>query len=334
MVSFRYQALFALLTLGMQPTIRPAQLSAGNIKGLTFALTYAGLNLGYYIARDLGFIRLLKKVNHLHNQKQLAAVENASRENRTPLTIFSHGLGANALHYVPYKSLFPDWTFYGFNFNDAQGLHPISNACLAQDADINCLENEVRKFPDHDKLLMGVSRGASTIFNYAGSCEMPPTIKGLIVESPFDQTQSVIKQVLGRWSWIPGLTNCFDYFIAQRFYKNYQPTGIQPIYVAPTIPLHMPILIICSLQDTLIPAASSIKLYKELLATGHTHCYLLVTEHGSHANIIGSESRATYITAVNAFYRKYVTHTSTHEDEACLARLKPNTILIDVLYGS
>lgn len=334
MVSFKYRALL-LISLCVPITLCPAQLSPGNLKGITFALTYLGLNLGYRVSQKIGLINVLQNANRLHNQAQLAALENnaAAQNNNPPLTIFSHGLGANALHYIPYKSVFPEWLFYGFNFNDAQGLHPISNSCLAQDADINRLEQEVNKFPNHNKLLMGVSRGAATIFNYGGSCEMPSTVKGLIMESPFDHTRSVINQVLGNWFWIPGVTNMFDYFIARQVYKNYQPSGIQPIYAAHTIPLHLPILIICSKQDTLIPAASSIRLYKELLTTNHTHCYLLVTAHGSHANIIGSESRDLYINVVNAFYRNYVTNTATQEEEIYLAQFKPGLLTLDLLYN-
>jgi len=67
----------------------------------------------------------------------------------------------------------------------------------------------------------------------------------------------------------------------------------------------MPILIICSETDHLVPAESSINVYKKLIESGHKHTYIFITDQGRHAAILSGPDGEKYEWVVNAFYKKY-----------------------------
>jgi len=67
---------------------------------------------------------------------------------------------------------------------------------------------------------------------------------------------------------------------------------------------NIPILIVCSQEDTRVPAWSSQKLADALKAAGlQVHCVTLA--HGAHGHLINGPDGQTYRNAVHAFYKKY-----------------------------
>lgn len=207
------------------------------------------------------------------------------------ITIYCHGLGGNKkeAQYFHVQYGYPNAFIQGpcesFDFKDVNNPN---SSCLGQEADIAYLHEICKKY---EKVrLFGISRGASTIANYAGLCQ-PHNLISLVLESPFDDVQTIIQHLTGR--------NNDD----TSMYPNYKPCGIQPIKLVAQIPSSMPILIICSKQDTLIPVSSSANLYKKLRQTGHNNAYLLIVDHGSHANILNGKDGAMVKNVIHAFYR-------------------------------
>ena len=80
---------------------------------------------------------------------------------------------------------------------------------LGQDLYIHRLKESHEKALSHFKMnkyvIAGISRGAVTAINYVAEYQ-PSSIAGLVLESPFDTLQSVIKHLLRRFcvNWIPG----------------------------------------------------------------------------------------------------------------------------------
>lgn len=72
-----------------------------------------------------------------------------------------------------------------------------------------------------------------------------------------------------------------------------------------TIDLEIPILIVCSKEDALIPSTSSIALFDALRKRGHKKAHLLVLDHGAHANILWGPDGHIYRNVVHAFYKLY-----------------------------
>ncbi len=57
-------------------------------------------------------------------------------------------------------------------------------------------------------------------------------------------------------------------------FHTYNFDGPHPIDVADQIPKDLPILIICSDQDSTVPAAGSLRLAQRLQDTGHTNVHV------------------------------------------------------------
>ena len=104
-------------------------------------------------------------------------------------------------------------------------------------------------------------------------------------------------------------------------------------------------LIICSLEDALVPASSSINLYAQLAESNHTDIYLLATKHGQHAKILSQEESLlnkdakTYHDVVQAFRNRYTLmyNDNKHEvikaDANILNSYKPSRDEIRETYG-
>ncbi|MFI5332815.1 MAG: prolyl oligopeptidase family serine peptidase [Candidatus Babeliales bacterium] len=185
-------------------------------------------------------------------------------------------------------------------------------ASLAQEKDINHLEDAVlsdRAQCHHNLVLAGVSRGAATIINYMGSRLPPTNIKALILDAPFDAIYDMLnaRLKLKNLHMVPLLTTMFEFYITYLF-KNYTPWGIRPIDVVDCIP-NIPILMICSLEDTVVPPRNTMRLYKKLIKDGRTNVHLFITKHGEHGRIMFDaehpEVGITYRNIVHAFLQTY-----------------------------
>jgi alpha-beta hydrolase superfamily lysophospholipase len=156
-----------------------------------------------------------------------------------------------------------------------------------------------------DLVLIGMSRGATTILNFMG-LHKPNNVKAVIVESPFDSTHSIAKNMLQRiyLDKLPGLQTVAHYIISLIFWQH-GVAGISAIDSVEYIDKDMPILFVCSRQDALVTIESTISLYKKLRESGHHNVHIFITDQGRHGRILHGDDGHKYQQVVHAFYKKY-----------------------------
>ena len=220
--------------------------------------------------------------------------------------------------------------FHTFNFPDALRGFDGHQTSLAQENEIKTLANEYEKLKHQKIVLVGMSRGASTILNFLGTHNSSAVVAA-VVESPFDSildTLTTLCQAAGV-NWVPSIIKNSS---PNLFFGKFNPHGIFPIKVAHNINKELPILIIASLQDTLIPALNSALIYLKLIDCGHTHVHLLLLDKGHHAYLLENDDAHLYLNVVHAFYKKYdLPHNQTFaaQGEAFLAQCQPSKKIVD-----
>lgn len=222
-----------------------------------------------------------------------------------------------------------------FNFPDAtrKGFDG-SQTSLGQENEIRTLTNAYEKVKHNDVVIMGMSRGASTILNFLGT-RHPTNIAAAIVESPFDSITGTLENFckMAGVSWLMPLGVL--YASPNLFFSKFNPQGIFPIKVVQNIQKDLPILIVASLQDDLIPALSTAAIYSKLKESGHDHVYFLLLENGPHGYLLEHEDAHLYLNAVHAFYNKYdlpCNQTLAAHGESILAQCQPSTpTIIDAI---
>lgn len=238
-----------------------------------------------------------------------AEQKNAPAEPYT--TIFCHGFGGGPGHsqeYAHKESGFIEGKYVDFAFKDYDAEH---RTTLAQDDDIYSLHAVCKTITkDSNIILVGVSRGASTIVNYLAWLELNkthseianilPRIKAAVLEAPFDKVQSVIENKLGIFNNIPGLSSLIHRLMPYFGFPMYDPCRIQPIEAAKYLPKDIPLLFIYSHQDTLIPAWSTVNLFRMI---PHQNFQGYQASGGCHCGILGTD--AAYSSVVHAFYKAH-----------------------------
>lgn len=231
--------------------------------------------------------------------------------------LFSHGLvdsGAQATRYVGSPTTHDRFLLteqpVSFDYLDAgtgwRKYYKVHRSSLAQQDEIDLLETQYQRLcstsPDSDgMLLMGVSRGASVIINFV-ALKKPEYIRALVLEAPFDRAKNIMCSFLRK---IPYGQKLAYYFLRLAFPRHNQKSNLHPEALVGDIPLALPILLICSKKDTVIPCTSTINLFNLLKNTGHTEVYLLVTEHGAHSKILWGQDGEHYQAVTHAFFARY-----------------------------
>ena len=247
-----------------------------------------------------------------------STLENTEKTQDQVIYLFSHGIADTSKQVYSYmpsakndKPYLIQKPFITFDYPDAStNIFKINRTqtSLAQDNEIECLAQTFYKKVKADQkvILVGVSRGASTIINFM-AIHQPNNVAALILESPFDCVDSIIWQLANNspFSWVPGIKKNGHGLMSFVFCK-YDPNGIRPLDSIALLPKDLPIFIACSLKDSLVPAWSTINLYNALVETNHENTYLLALPEGKHAKIIKHPIHGiTYQNCVHAFYQKF-----------------------------
>ncbi len=246
----------------------------------------------------------------VHRLALLTTLLLGSLHAHNPTVVFAHGLGGNQYNVRYYQVLQGNvqQAFHSFNFphvligTDNTVIVDQSKVSLAQNIEINTLAAECKKVVG-DKILLGVSMGASAIITYMAT-HQPTDIKALILESPFDTVDSVILHKAGFLKWLPGIAMLGN-SVVSHIYPAYDPKGIAPFKVIDRINNDIPILLIHSKVDELIPYQSSRNLYTILRNQGRNNVHLLELNYGEHGRYIMRDDAKTYQLVVHAFYRQY-----------------------------
>lgn len=202
---------------------------------------------------------------------------------------------------TPYGSFdYPDATdeFYRVNYNETS-FGQENEMCRLHNAYLKTLEY----FENCDIILWGLSRGASNLAIFAGRYQLDK-VKAIILESPYYAMSEVIASLMERKNlgWLP---LSYGEMLAEFIFKKYTRYGYSPANCAENICKDIPIFIICSKEDALVPYTSSINIYKKLIQCGHKHVYIFITDHGKHAAILQGPDGEKYQHVINAFYKKY-----------------------------
>jgi len=253
-------------------------------------------------------------------------IDSLQDQTHTPLKntyLFAHGLAETheqAYWYTKGKSSLPhviDGRLFTYDFPDATKqfwrVHfPYTG--LGQHTEIMAMQSAYRQMMtklqaenthDDGVILIGMSRGATTILNFIGHYK-PEKVRALVIESPFDSTQSIVNNLLKRCyiDQIPGARTCGHYLLGGLFW-HHSAVGERAIESIAMIDTQVPILIVCSKQDQLIPSDSSILLYKTLRKRGHQKVHIFIAQQGRHGRILHGPDGTKYQQITHAFYKKY-----------------------------
>lgn len=273
-----------------------------------------------------------------------------SLHNNSPIAyIFAHGLGANqqqALNYTPQNVIDPlaRWIINEplalFDFPDArirENEYHAKYVNLGQKRDLERIHSVFQRAQtellNHDFIFMGLSRGAATILNYAALYDST-RIKALIVESSFDTIKSIIKNLMRRFhvDWLPFATS-IGFKIAQTQFPDLDTKGFFPLETIIKLPKSLPVILIHSKKDRVIPIKSSRKIYLVLKSLGYEEIYLVELSHGLHGKLMQGKDAELYQNIIHAFYKKYnLPHNNTFalKGEPFLALCQPS--MAEVIY--
>lgn len=220
--------------------------------------------------------------------------------------------------------------FYSFNFPDALRGFDGNQTSLAQENEIQTLANEYEKIKHQKIILVGMSRGASTILNFLGT-HASNSVIAAVIESPFDSIVETLNSLckIAGVNWVPSIIRLTS---PNLFFGKYDSNGVFPIKVAHNINKDIPLLIIASSEDTLIPAANSASIYLKLRELGHQHAYFLLLNKGSHGFLFENDDAWIYFNTVHAFYKKYnlpYNQTFAAQGDAILAQCQPTKKIVD-----
>jgi hypothetical protein len=223
-------------------------------------------------------------------------------------------------HYVSFN--YPDATdrFYRVNYNETSFGQENEIARLYK-----AYEKTLEWFEGMSIVLYGVSRGASNLLIFAGIHTLT-NVKAMVLESPYLTMGEVIASILQKkniHTWIP---LSFGETVAEFIFKKYSRYGYSPANCIENISQDIPIFIICSQEDHLVPCSSSINVYKKLVECGHKHVYIFIAKQGRHAAILQGPEGETYQQVINAFYKKYnlaYNFADAEKGESLLAMCQP-----------
>lgn len=227
--------------------------------------------------------------------------------------LFAHGLAAGKIQLKDYKEIIPILDKgLALDCIDAytKPLYPylikVPPCALGQEKDIEVLSNAINNLKK-PIIAIGVSKGAATWINVAAKSENINYIKALVLESPFANINDILYRFwhLKYLNYIPG-----GRYIAKQIIKailvHYDCDGIQPIgSIKKILNKNLPIYIVHSKQDRLIPINHSRQLYIEFLKNDFKNVYLIEPEVGHHAGILYTDELKTFQNSLNSFYKEF-----------------------------
>lgn len=238
-----------------------------------------------------------------------------------PITLFCHGI-IDTKNQINRYVEFIEQPALSFNFSDAQAPNDwslnnlIFQLCTLFSKRVNRQQMYMGTGKDIDTLaaqidfsqqyiIFGFSRGGATAINYIAE-HTPQNVQALILEAtPADMLDSFdhIQQKIG--------LNISDNkkIQAQIFhtiFPAWQITSPPPVEnIKKFTNKNLPILIIHSKDDSVVPISSAYKLYLAFLQAGFTNTYFIQLSTGQHAHYQKSPDRVIYLQALHSFYKKF-----------------------------
>jgi hypothetical protein len=153
----------------------------------------------------------------------------------------------------------------------------------------------------------------------------PTQIKALILdETPADMPATLIKSLAKL-----GINPKYALSIFTKIFPAYPKTSLTPLEAIKNIKnKNLPIFIIHSFTDSMVPYQQSCMLYQKFKKEGFTNVHLTILPKGQHSFLLQDvQISSMYLDAINDFYQKYdLPYNQTHTINATfdLAQFTPN----------
>jgi hypothetical protein len=173
----------------------------------------------------------------------------------------------------------------------------------------------VNEYPEHNLILWGVSKGAATTLNSLAKNNYDNSrIKMVVLEGCFSNIEDVFTHWVQNRSYLDSnfwLAKLFlfllKYNLLHFIISYHSRPDYHPINAVKDLPHNIPIVFITSIIDTVVPAAQTIQLYDNLVASGHPNVHLLVLKNSRHHAYMfdDADDRKAYEEFMKGLYGKY-----------------------------
>ena len=249
-----------------------------------------------------------------------------SKISKNTYCLFSHGVGGNYKQAYKYRDVIP-YPLKTFDYPDAfhfpkllprtlKNIPRCTQTSLAQENELNYfieqfdkLEQELQEEHgnDYNIVLYGLSRGASVLILFMALYpEKLSHVSAVIMESPFCSVGKVISNFRHRFYLKRFISQSMGHRILESIFMKYNRNYPSPATFTHNINNHninIPILIIASQKDKIVPFESSKKLY-DILATKDVH--FLELEDGEHACLLQSSQKKHMTKYIQHFLNSYL----------------------------
>jgi hypothetical protein len=177
---------------------------------------------------------------------------------------------------------------------------------FAQDNEIELLHAIYNTQAPKDKKLIfgGISRGGSIFFTGTHLFTSENTAAAF-TESPYASIADVINFKRRQFRIESIISEDQGQALMEFLFGKYKRVGVRPIDCVQYVDKNIPLLIIASRSDMLVPWESSFLLYQELRAVGHKKAHFLLLEEGEHGFLLSGPNGKHYQQVVHAFFRYY-----------------------------
>lgn len=175
-----------------------------------------------------------------------------------------------------------------------------SHAYMGQGKDIQAIHTQVEQtIGEQSMILYGICRGGSAALNYVAK-HNPKNLKAMVCEAMPGDLPATLHKTLCK----VGLPTKADKTVFRLLFPAYSKNAVTPIQaIAKIANKNLPILLLHSREDTVIPFVQTLELYLAFKSNGFNNVHIVVLP-GRHAYLL-EESQQDYLTAVHSFYRHY-----------------------------
>lgn len=180
-----------------------------------------------------------------------------------------------------------------------------SKMYMAQGPDINSLKKFINANGNSDSgiILYGCSRGAATIINYMAK-NNNQEVKALVLDACPANMHEAIQPTLIKYGINPSRALSIFTTLFPKYPKTNPTTPIGSIKNIEN--KNLPILLIHSVDDTVVPFEHGLMLYQEFINNGFTNVHILSIPSGQHSFLLqDKKAQKSYLRTVHSFYKKY-----------------------------
>lgn len=198
--------------------------------------------------------------------------------------------------------------WYGQKVNSTHnfyGKHINRNSMyMGQGEDLESISKTMTQYATTESVILyGCSRGAAALLTYLGQ-HNPTNVSALILDACPADLPATLHLQLASYGIHHGWANA----IFSTLFPQYNAsTALTPICAIPLIQnKNLPILLIHSQKDQIVPYIHSLQLYQQLRDQNFTNVHLILLPDGQHSYILQDPTLAPiYTQAVHSFYKKY-----------------------------